>query len=275
VIRQRIEQAADAIRHVTPLVPAAAAILGSGLGAVVDVDTDRVEIPYTQIPHWPRPGVEGHAGVLVLGRIDGAAVALLKGRAHFYEGWTLEDVALPVRIVAALGAKSIAVTAATGSVRPSLKPGSVVAIRDHINLMGANPLRGPHDAALGERFVPLDGAYDAKLRAAAKRLAKRQGVALAEGVYVAMPGPSYETPAEVRMARLVGGHVVGMSTVPEVIAARQAGLRVLALALVTNLGAGLSRRPLSHSEVLETAGKAQSRLGTLLRAVLAEMGKGA
>ncbi|MBI2931323.1 MAG: purine-nucleoside phosphorylase [Planctomycetes bacterium] len=216
--------------------------------------------------------MEGHEGVLVLGRVAGASVAVMKGRAHFYEGWALEDVAFPVRVLAALGVGTLIVTAAVGSVRPSLKPGSLVALSDHINLMGANPLRGPHDAALGERFVSLTAAYDPKLRALAKRLAKREGMTVKEGVYVAMPGPSYETPAEIRMARVIGGHVVGMSTVPEVIAARQAGLRVLALTLVTNLGAGLSPHAATHEEVLEVAEKARVSFGRLLRRVLAEVG---
>ncbi len=270
MIRERIEQATGAIQHVAPLAPQVACILGSGLSAVIDADAERTAIPYAQIPHWPRSGVEGHDGTLVLGRLGGVAVALMKGRAHFYEGWALDDVAFPVRVLAALGAKTIVLTAAVGSVKPSLKPGSIVAIRDHINLMGGNPLRGAHDASLGPRFVPLEDAYDPSLRAAAKRAAKRARAPLVEGVYVAMAGPSYETPAEVRMAAMLGGSVVGMSTVPEAIAARQAGMRVLALALVTNLGAGLAKRALSHEEVIAAGEKSRPKFGALLRAVIAE-----
>jgi purine-nucleoside phosphorylase len=243
----RPSRAADAIRRRTKFRPVAAAVLGSGLGGAVDIEGTR--IPYRALPGWPRPTVAGHEGTLVVGR----SWALLKGRAHYYEGYSLEEVVFPIRAMAALGVRAVVLTASVGALRPSLKPGTIVAVRDHLNLMGANPLRG------APSFVSMSDAYDARLRAIA---------ALPEAVYVAMPGPSYETPAEVRMARALGGDVVGMSTVPEAIAAREAGMRVLALALVTNAGAGLAKGPLSHAEVVREAGRARARMGALLRRLL-------
>ncbi len=242
-----VDRALSAIRRRTSFRPGVAVVLGSGLSEAVDVDG--VEIPYAKIPGWPRPSVPGHAGVLVVGR----DVAFLKGRAHYYEGHSMEDVAFPVRVMAALGVRSIVLTASVGALKPSLKPGAIVALRDHINLMGANPLRG------AANFVSMTDAYDARFR----RMSR-----LPQAVYVAMPGPMYETPAEVRMARSLGGDVVGMSTVPEVIVARHLGLRVMALALVTNAGAGLSKRALSHEEVLRAAGRARPRLAGVLRRLL-------
>lgn len=272
MIREKIRQAVEAVRRHTSIAPTVAAVLGSGLGALVDVESDRAEIPYSEIPHWPPVGVEGHAGVLVVGRLGGSAVALLKGRAHYYEGGPTESVAFPVRVLAALGAKTLVVTCASGGVRASLRPGDIVAISDHINLMGANPLRGPHEEALGPRFVEMTEAYDRALRKRAAALARRAKIRLQEGVYVAAHGPSYETPAEIRMVARIGGDLIGMSTVPEVIVARQAGLRVLGLSLVTNRAAGLAKKPLAHAEVLETARRSQPRFGALLGSVLADLG---
>ena len=231
--------------------PEIAVILGSGLG---DLDlgpvTDR--LPYAKIPGFPRPGVGGHAGVLTAG----GRVVVLRGRSHYYEGRSMEEVVRPVRILARLGVKTLILTNAAGAVNPKFRPGDLMLIRDHLNLMGVHPLRG------APSFVDLTVVYDRGLR-------KR--VRLHEGVYAAMCGPSYETPAEVRMLRTLGADAVGMSTVPEAIAAREAGLRVLGISLITNLGAGLGKRPLSHAEVLAASLRAKPKLERLLRGILEGM----
>ena len=221
----------------------------------LDLGPVDVRVPYARIPGFPRPGVAGHAGELA----GSGRVLLLRGRAHYYEGRSMDEVVRPVRVLARLGVRTLVVTNAAGAVNRAYRPGDLMLIRDHLNLMGAHPLRG------GPRFVDLTDAYDPALRA----LARRGGSRLREGVYAAMPGPSYETPAEIRMLRTLGADAVGMSTVPETIAAREAGLRVLGISLITNLGAGLSKRPVSHKEVLERAAGARGRMERLLREILA------
>ncbi len=231
--------------------PEIAVILGSGLG---DLDlgpmTDR--LPYAKIPGFPRAGVGGHAGVLTAG----GRVAVLRGRSHYYEGRSMEEVVRPVRILARLGVRTLVLTNAAGAVNPKFRPGDLMLIRDHLNLMGVHPLRG------APSFVDMTEVYDRGLR---KRLRLR------EGVYAAMPGPSYETPAEIRMLRTLGADAVGMSTVPEAIAAREVGLRVLGISLITNLGAGMGKRPLSHAEVLEASARARGKMERLLRGILKGM----
>jgi purine-nucleoside phosphorylase len=249
-----VRRAASALSRRLPTPPKTALILGSGLGGV---DLGRVDrrIPYARVPGFPRARVGGHDGVLeAIG-----PVLVLRGRAHYYEGRTMDEVTRPVRVLARLGVRTLLLTNAAGSVRRSLRPGDLMVIRDHLNLMGISPLRG------GPRFVDLSESYDAGLR----RLARRSGAGLREGVYAAVAGPSYETPAEIRMLRTLGADAVGMSTVPETIAAREAGLRVLGISLITNRGAGLSPRPLSHDEVLRASTRARGRLEDLLRKILA------
>lgn len=232
-------------------------LLGSGLGDL-GLGPAEVEIPYGRIPGFPRPSVAGHPGVLT--RTGGTAV--LRGRAHLYEGFSADEVALPVRALASLGAEVLYVTNAAGAVNPAFRPGDLMLIEDHLNLTGANPLRGRG------AFVDLSRAYDPDLRRRAVRAARALGLPLRRGVYAAVAGPSYETPAEVRMLRRLGADAVGMSTAPEVIAAAAEGMKVVGLSLVTNRAAGLSSKPVSHEEVLETTRRAGGRLGRLLAEIL-------
>jgi purine-nucleoside phosphorylase len=241
--------------------PSTAIVLGSGQSGL-DLGPETARIPYGNIPGFPRPGVGGHAGVLTA---HGPFVAL-RGRSHYYEGLSMDEVVRPVRALALLGVRTLIVTNAAGAVTRSFRRGDLLLIRDHLNLMGVHPLRG------GPHFIDLTEAYDPELRRLARRAARKAGVGLREGVYAAMSGPAYETPAEIRMLRTLGADAVGMSTVPETIAARQAGMRVLGISLVTNLGAGLSASRVSHAEVLETSARARSRMERLLRQVLKEIG---
>lgn len=265
---ERAEESALVIVEAIPRPPAVAVVLGSGLGGLADRLTDAVAIPYARIPHFPRPTVEGHHGNLIAGSIDGARVLVLQGRFHYYEGHDLGAVTFPVRVLQRLGVRTLILTAATGGVRADLGPGSIVCLEDHLNLLGFNPLRGPNDDRLGVRFPDMTEVYSRRLRTIAQEEAQRLGLDLASGVYACVPGPSYETPAEVRMLRTLGADVVGMSTVPEAIVARQAGLDVLALALVTNAAAGVTGSPISHAEVLEAGTQATPRLGALLEAIV-------
>ncbi len=259
--RQRVEQALDAVRLYCPEErPATGLILGSGLGDFAQQSEGR-EIDFADISGFPRPTVEGHRGMLKLG----AGAAILAGRFHYYEGHAPEDLVLPVFLLHALGVKTLVITNAAGGVRRSFRPGQLVLIRDHINLMGMNPLRGPNPAGYGPRFPDMSYAYPQELRDLARRAS---GAALEEGVYAAFPGPSYETPAEVRMAAALGADLVGMSTVPEVIAARYLGLEVLGISCVTNMAAGVLDQPLSHREVVEVGRQVQPALAALLSALL-------
>lgn len=248
--------------------PRAILILGSGLGALADEVEGAVRVPFADIPGFPAARVEGHRGVLVSGRLEDLPCLVLQGRFHLYEGHSAATAALPVRAAAALGAGLLLVTNAAGGLRSGLEPGDLMVIRDHINLMGQNPLVGAIHP--GERRFPdLSGAYDARLRALAERVAAARGIPLATGVYCGVLGPSYETPAEIRMIAALGADAVGMSTVPEVIAARAAGLDVLGISLITNLAAGLADRELSHEEVVEAGREAAGRFTALIRGVLA------
>ena len=225
-------------------------------------------IPYAKIPHFPVPSVAGHAGNLVVGKLDGASVLMLQGRFHYYEGHPLQVVTFPVRVLQFLGVRTLILTAATGGIRSELRPGNLVCLSDHLNLLGTNPLRGPHDDRLGPRFPDMTEVYSKRLRSLARDEGKRLGINLIAGVYACLPGPSYETPAEIRMLQALGADVVGMSTVPEAIVARQAGIEVLAFALVTNAAAGVTGTPINHGEVLEAGKKATPLLGKLIRRVV-------
>ena len=250
--------------------PAVALILGSGLGALADEVEDAVRVPYVEIPGFATTTVEGHAGQLVAGVLEGVSVVAYQGRYHAYEGHDPADLATPVRTAAALGAETLIVTCAAGGVTRRLGPGTLMRISDHINLMGRNPLVG--SAREGEpRFPDMTAAYDPALAERARATAEEMGIELAEGVYAAMLGPSYETPAEIRMLERMGADAVGMSTVPEVIAARAVGLRVLGIALITNAAAGVVEGPLDHDEVIAAGAEAAADFQQLIRGTLARL----
>lgn len=258
-------QLARLIREWAPdVAPKVAVVLGSGLGDFTRAVEDAQAIPYLDLPGFPRSGVSGHAGELVLGRVGGCEVAVLSGRAHMYEHGNPREMAVPIATLAALGVETLVLTNAAGSLRESVGPGSAMLITDHIAL-GPNPLIGVEGDA---RFVSMVDAYDPALRDVARQAAVAVGVDLAEGVYMWFTGPSFETPAEIRMARVLGADAVGMSTVPEVILARHAGLRVLGLSLITNLGAGMTGRALSHAETKHEAARGGGRMGALLVEIL-------
>jgi purine-nucleoside phosphorylase len=256
----------------TDLAPAAGIVLGSGLSGFTERLQNRVEIPYAEIPGFPVSRVAGHPGRLVLGELpaDGGplAVAAMSGRVHAYEGWSGADVAFGARVLCRLGIRALLVTNAAGGVAPTLGSGDLVRITDHLNLSGVNPLVGDNDERLGPRFPDLSEAYDAGLGALLDDTARQLGIPLSAGVYACVLGPSYETPAEVRMLRALGADCVGMSTVPEVIAARHLGVPVCGISVVTNQAAGLSRKPLSHEEVAQAAERVRDRLGTLVATFL-------
>lgn len=263
------EEAAASLRRSFDAFPRVAIVLGSGLGAFADGLDDAVSVGYEQIPHFPAPTVSGHRGRLVVGRTGGVRVAVLQGRFHFYEGHDLSTVTFPIRVLRRLGVQTLVLTAATGGIAAHLAPGSLVCINDHLNLIGLNPLRGPNDDRFGTRFPDLSEVYSSGLRALAHEEAGRLGIALHPGVYAAMPGPSYETPAEVHMLRTLGADVVGMSTVPEAIVARHERMNVLAFAVVSNFAAGISTQPISHHEVIDAGRAVGPRLAALLEAVVA------
>ncbi len=263
-----IDAAAELIRGRTRLEPRVAVVLGSGLGGFADELEGTVEISYSDIPGWPESTAIGHAGKLALGTVGGVQLAVMRGRAHLYEGFSAAEVVFGVRVLGRLGVRTLVLTNACGGVREDLAPGQLVLVSDHINLQGTSPLLGPNDESLGPRFVDMSDAYDPALRAAAQDAAARLGFALPEGLYTAWLGPAFETPAEIRMTRAVGGDLVGMSTVPEVLAARHMGLRCLAISCVTNMAAGVVPERIDHEKVLEVGASAQGRLSALLRELL-------
>jgi purine-nucleoside phosphorylase len=247
-------------------------VLGSGLGAVADALEDAVTIPYTELPDFPAPSVHGHAGALALGTLAGLPVACLQGRRHVYEGGDAGAMRGPVRALKAAGAEALLVTNAAGSLRAEVGPGSLMAIADHINMLGVNPLTGPNDDAIGPRFPSLRDAYDPELRRLLHDAAGALGIELAEGVYLATAGPSFETPAEIRAFRTLGADAVGMSTVPEVILARHAGLKVAAVSAITNLAEGMGGEALSHEQTLRYANLAAGDLTRLIIEFCAVLG---
>jgi len=254
--------------HVEGRTPLAAIVLGSGLGGVANAMSNRVEISYDEIPHMARSTVEGHAGKLLIGSIGGVDVALMSGRFHFYEGYSMEEVTLPMRVFKVMGIRSLVLTNAAGSTAPHLSPGSLMMIIDHINLMGTNPLRGPNDERFGPRFPSLIDAYAPSYAELAHEVAREMGIVLFEGVYLGLHGPSYETPSEIRMMRKLGADAVGMSTVPEVIVARHCGIKVLAISCITNIAAGLTSAEINHSEVLTVGERAGKQLAELIVRVI-------
>jgi purine-nucleoside phosphorylase len=261
---ERAERAAEYLRSKTKQRPQVAVVLGSGLGGFADQLRDAARISYADIPHFPRPTAEGHAGNLVVGEIGGATVAVMQGRVHGYEGLSVKDVVFPVRVLGRFGIRALVLTNAAGGINPTYQPGSLVMLRDHISTFTANPLVGPNDPRFGLRFFDMTRPYDDRFREIAAEEAKRAGIELHEGVFVALSGPSYETPAEIRMLSRLGADLVGMSTVPEVIAARHMGVRVLAISCVSNAAAGVTGEPLNHEEVLEVGRQAQGKVTALL-----------
>jgi purine-nucleoside phosphorylase len=258
------ERAAAFIRERTPLQPKIAIVLGTGLGGFADRLADAVSIPYAEIPHFPRPTVEGHAGRLVIGSFAGTALAVMQGRVHAYEGYTPGQVIYPTRVLGHLGIQILVVTNAAGAIRTDLTPGQLVLISDHINFTGTNPLAGPNDPRLGERFFDMSDAYSRRLRQLAHRAATSEGVTLPEGVYLGLTGPSFETPAEIRAFRTLGADLVGMSTVHEVITARHLGMEVVGFSSVTNMAAGVLDEAINHAEVMEIGAHVQQTLARLL-----------
>ena len=256
------------IRGHTHASPKTAVVLGSGLGAFADELTDRAEIPYLEIPEWPHSTAIGHAGKLVFGMLDGRDVVVMAGRAHLYEGYTPEQVTYGVRVLSRLGVQSIVFTNAAGGINLSYQQGALVLISDHINLQGSNPLIGSNDDALGPRFPDMSDAYTADYRAIAHRVATELGIPMHEGVYAALTGPNYETPAEIRYLRTIGADLVGMSTVPEVVMANYLGMKVLAISCVTNMAAGILKQKINHEEVLETGRQVRGTLVRFLKALL-------
>jgi purine-nucleoside phosphorylase len=248
-----------------------AVVLGSGLGALTAMLEDPLSIPFAEIPHFPPPTVSGHGGALYAGYLRGRPLLIMSGRVHYYEGYSLEQVVFPVRLLAALGIKKLILTNAAGGVNTAFEPGSLMLIRDHVNLMGNNPLIGPNLDEWGPRFPDMCRAYHEGLAQAALQEAKRLNMTLHQGVYMAFSGPSFETPAEIRLARLLGADAVGMSTVPEVIAARHSGLKVLAISCISNAAAGISGAELNHLEVLAAGERASRQFTTLLGAVIARV----
>ena len=267
----RLAALVSAVRARTAMVPEVGIVLGSGLGSLADELINPIAIPFGDLPGWPAATAPGHAGRLLLGELSGRPVVLLQGRFHLYEGNDPGLVVQPVLLFHALGARVVVLTNAAGGLDPSFGPGTLMVMRDHINLTGRNPLMGPNADGLGERFTDLTDAWSPRLREGLHAAGAAEGVALAEGVYVGLTGPTYETPAEVRMLADLGGHAVGMSTVLECIAARWVGLEVCGVSLVTNPGAGYSGQPLSHEEVLEAAREAGPRLARVLRRFVADL----
>jgi purine-nucleoside phosphorylase len=262
------ERAAEAARYIgaksVGRMPRAAVVLGSGLGGVADAITDAIEIAYDEIPYFVSSTVEGHAGRLILGSCGGVDVALMKGRFHFYEGYSMEEVTFPIRVFSLMGMRTLVLTNAAGGIAPNLSPGTLMIITDHINMMGDNPLRGPNDERFGPRFQDMTAVYTPAYIGLAHEVARDLGVGLAEGVYLGLRGPSYETPAEVQMARTLGGDAVGMSTVTEAVVARHCGMKVLAISCITNVAAGLTGDEIDHSEVMAVGARAGRHLSELI-----------
>src|SRR4030095_16310542 len=262
------EAAAKFIQSKTKLRPQIALVLGSGLGAFADEFEGAAKIPYTKIPHFPRSTAIGHAGQLVLGKVHGIPVAGMQGRVHLYEGYSAKRVAFPVRVFARMGVRAVILTNAAGGINLGYSQGALVAIRDHVNLQGANPLVGPNDDRFGPRFPDMTQAYDREFRRFVTEEGKKLSLDLHEGVYLALAGPNYETPAEIHSFRTLGADLVGMSTVPEVLAARHSGIRVLGISCVTNMAAGITGATLTADEVFETGARVKHQFIALLKAVI-------
>lgn len=267
-LTDRIYSAADYIRTRTPLRPTVGLVLGSGLGDYADTLEDTICIPFTEIPNFPLPTVPGHNGALVIGRKQGVTIAALQGRIHYYEGLPMREITLPVRVLAALGVKTLVLTNAAGGVNMFYSPGDLMLISDHINYSGMNPLIGANLDAFGPRFPDCSDIYTRSLREAIREKADAAGIPTQEGVYAMYSGPNYETPAEIRMFRVLGADAVGMSTVPEALVAAQCGIQVVGISCITNMAAGVLPQKLSHDEVVEVAARVHNKFQNLLDIVL-------
>jgi purine-nucleoside phosphorylase len=265
---EHVEEAADAIRGRCGRLPETAVVLGSGLGDFAGTLLDAVEMPYGALPHWPAATIIGHASRLVVGDVAGKRIAALAGRVHLYEGHDLGSVVFATRVMGRLGVKQLILTNAAGGINTTFAQGALMVIDDHINLLGTNPLMGPNDDRFGPRFPDMSEVYSHRLRGIADAAASARGVDVAHGVYVAVHGPSYETPAEIHYLRTIGADAVGMSTVPEAIAARHMGLEVLGISCITNMAAGVLARPLVHDEVIETARRVRGSFIALLEGII-------
>ncbi|NGQ94656.1 purine-nucleoside phosphorylase [Brevibacillus sp. SYP-B805] len=265
------QQAKETIEAKLTEKPTIGLVLGSGLGVLAEEIENPVIIPYQEIPGFSRSTVVGHKGQLVIGRLEGKQVVAMQGRFHYYEGHDLDAVTFPIRVMKLIGVETVIITNAAGGINESYRPGDLMLIADHLNMTFRNPLIGPNDERFGPRFPDMSEAYSRKLRALAKSVAEELGIALREGVYVGLLGPSYETPAEIRMFRYLGGDAVGMSTVPEVIVARHMGLNVLGISCISNMAAGILDQPLSHEEVMETTEKVKTTFLSLIHGIIARM----
>jgi purine-nucleoside phosphorylase len=264
----QVLEATEYLRGMVTRIPDVAVVLGSGLGDLANRVAEARVIPYTDIPHWPPSGVVGHAGKLVLGELCGKHVAVLSGRAHYYEGHELRRSTFGIRVLGMVGVKTVVLTNAAGGINTSFESGALMVIDDHINLFGTNPLIGPNDERFGPRFPDMTEAYSKRLRALADRVAAERGIGLAHGIYAALHGPSYETPAEIRYLRAIGADAVGMSTAPETIVARHMGIEVLAISCITNMAAGVLDQPLVHTEVMETAARVKDQFIALVEGTI-------
>jgi purine-nucleoside phosphorylase len=272
-VLETVDEAVARIESASSHRPRVGLVLGSGLGAFAQTLHGATRLPYSSIPHFPSSTAEGHKGELVIGTSRGVPVAVMAGRVHYYEGYTLEQVVFPVRVLGRLGVKILILTNAAGGVNARFLPGELMTIEDHINYMGVNPMLGPNETRLGARFFDMSDAYDARLREMAERACTKAGITVRRGVYMAFSGPSYETPAEIRMARTMGADAVGMSTVPEVIAARHMGIRVLGISCITNMAAGVLKQKLDHREVLAVGQQVASAVANVLTQVIEEAAK--
>lgn len=264
-VYDRVQETANWLSERMEQTPEVALILGSGLGDLADTMPDKVSIPYGEIPHFPTSSVEGHAGNLVLGTFSGKPVVFMQGRVHYYEGWSAEDVTFGVRVLGKLGIGKLLITNAAGGINRDFKAGDLMLITDHINLMGFNPLRGENDERFGPRFPDMSAAYHPDMQEKIIRAAREMNIPLKAGVYAAMAGPSYESPAEIRMIATIGGDAVGMSTVPEAIVANHMGIEVGGISCISNLAAGISDRKLSHAEVKTTANMVRETFASLVQ----------
>jgi purine-nucleoside phosphorylase len=267
----QVQQTAAALRERVGRVPDVAIVLGSGLGDFASQLADAAAIPYTGIPNWPATAVVGHAGTLTVGTLRGRTVAALGGRVHFYEGHDMRTVTFATRVLATMGIRRLILTNAAGGINLNFKPGTLMVMDDHINLIGTNPLVGPNDERFGPRFPDMSEVYSKRLRGIADTTAREIGLGLAHGVYVALHGPSYETPAEIRYLRTIGADAVGMSTVPEAIVARHMGMEVLGISCITNAAAGVLPQPLVHDEVMEVARRVRASFGALLEGIIGRL----
>lgn len=265
---QNIIEAANYIKSKIENKPEIGLVLGSGLGSLADQIEDKLIVKYEDIPGFPVSTVEGHAGQLVFGKLSGKDVVAMQGRFHYYEGYDISDVVLPIRVLSNIGIKSLIVTNAAGGVDMSYVPGDLMIIKDHINFTGVNPLKGPNLNELGPRFLDMTNAYDKEYMDLTRHTAKKLGLGLKEGVYMWFTGPTYETPSEVKLARMLGADAVGMSTVPEVIIARHEGIRVLGISCITNMAAGILDQPLVHDEVVETSLRVKEEFESLIKELL-------